>query len=373
MKIGVDARALEWSRGGVARVIINVLKEWALTAPHHEYYVFLRRQWPPDDFLQQPCFVREIAGWPRWLDRQLVWENTLLPLRGWQLALDAFWGSTYSLPLILPARRNVVALWDISYSTRPRWFSWRQRIVQDRLSHLAARQAHRIITASSFDRDEIVRAYGVPASKVDVVYMAPEAKFRPPAEADIAMLRAVRTRYAMPERFILYLAQIFNRRNVDSIVEGFSRLHVTHPEVGLLAVGKNRTRPFIDIAAMVRDPGLHGKARYIEYLPEEDIVPIYQAASVFVYTTEYEGDAIPIKEAMACGTPVVTSPMLGEAVGEAAQFVRNPRDADELCAAFGRLLDDPMLAQQQREAALTRVRGYTWAKAAQQILDALVG
>lgn len=372
LRIGVDARALEWPRTGVARVVTNVLREWAITAPQHEYYVFLRRHWPPDDFLQQPCFVREIADWPRWLDRQLLWEHTLLPLRGRQIALDAFWGCAYSLPLILPARRNVLALWDVSFSTHPGWFSWRQRIVQDKLSRIAARRADRIITASSFDRDEIVRAYGVPASKVDVVNMAPETKFRPATETDMAMLRAVRTKYGMPERFILHLAQIFNRRNVDSIIEGFNRLHLTHPDVGLLVAGANRTLPFLDFAEMVRDPRLHGKARYIEFLPEEDIVPIYQTASVFVYTTEYEGDAIPIKEAMACGTPVVTSPMLGKAVGEAAQFVQNPRDADEVCAAFARLLDESVLAQRQRDTALLRVHEYTWAKVAQQILATLV-
>ena len=170
---------------------------------------------------------------------------------------------------------------------------------------------------------------------------------------------------------MLYVGSEDPRKNLLRLIEAFRRISSNHLDVTLLIVGaarfhKERAR----LVAHVRDVGLTGRVRFIDAVTDEDLPRFYSLATVFAYPSLYEGFGLPPLEAMACGTPVVTSntSSLPEVVGEAGIMV-DPHDVQSLADALERVLTDPALASTLRERGLERARRFTWERAARAHLD----
>jgi len=236
-----------------------------------------------------------------------------------------------------------------------------------------AARASLILTDSQASRGDILAHLRVPAGRVRVVYLAPAPHYRPITEA--ARLEAVRRKYGLPDRFVLWLAGFDVRKNADALLHAYTWVAETlDDEYPLVMAGglPARDTPFfpdprriaarLDIAGVVRYPG---------YIEEDDKPAVYSAATVFVYPSRYEGFGLPVLEAMACGTPVVTSnaTSLPEVAGEAALQVP-PDDTRCLAAAIISLCTDEALREGLRRRGLAQAAGFTWPRTAGETLDA---
>jgi alpha-1,3-rhamnosyl/mannosyltransferase len=222
------------------------------------------------------------------------------------------------------------------------------------------RCAHGLIAISQSARSDAVRVLGLRPEKIAVIHPGIAAPFFDPGAEAVA---AVRARYRLNRPFVLFIGTIEPRKNIDMLLDAFEALPASvRQEFDLVLAGPMGWAP-AQTAARVRS------VRYLGYIPEPDIAPLTAAAAVFAYPSLYEGFGFPVAQAMAAGTPVITSNVssLPEIAGDAALLV-DPRSLAELRDALSRLLLSPTLRAALAAKGRARARAFSWEACAAQSL-----
>ena len=222
----------------------------------------------------------------------------------------------------------------------------------------------------------MVRTLKVPEDKVHVIYEAPAPHFEPLPPSASAAMRAVRERYRLPGPFVLYVGTIEPRKNLNRLFEAFRIVRRSGFQTHNLVLVGNRGWSDASVLASIERLGLTGVVRVLGYAPTADLVALYNLAEVVAFPSLYEGFGLPVVEAMACGTPVVTSPngSLAEIAGGAAELV-DPRHIESIAAGLVRVVADPERRAELRAAGLARAARFSWHSAAaqtRQVYEAVV-
>jgi len=303
--------------------------------------------------------------------RRILWEQLVLPALSRRLGLDLLHATVNVSPWIggCPA---VVTVHDLSFLRYPEAFPTLQRIYlrsQARRSVLAARQ---VIAVSEATAQDVIRFFAVPAGRISVVYNGVDAAFHPAPQAEV---EAFRRRKKLPARFIMHLGTLEPRKNLVRLVQAFAQvLRQDREKPGreplklLLAGGKGWD--YDNIFRAVADLGLTGEVLFPGYVPDEELVWWYRAAILFAYPSLFEGFGLPVAEAMACGTPAVTSSVssLPEVAGDAALLV-DPTSVEALAGALRQLLDNPALARQFGERGKAQAARFSWSRTARETVQ----
>jgi glycosyltransferase involved in cell wall biosynthesis len=183
-----------------------------------------------------------------------------------------------------------------------------------------------------------------------------------------AEIQAVCAKHAFTRPYILYVGSIEARKNLDCLLEAYARFRMQAPEYKLVVVGARKWKTSAIFATMQRlqlMPHVH----FTGFVEDEDLPALYSGASMFVFPSLYEGFGFPVLEAMACGTPVITSCVssLPEVAGDAALLI-DPRNAEEITRSMLCLLQDQALAASLREKGLRQAQRFSWQQTAQQTL-----
>lgn len=220
----------------------------------------------------------------------------------------------------------------------------------------ALKQATRIITISQNTKDDLFRYFGVSKSKVDVAHISVGPEFHP--IQDSVELERVRLKYHLPDRFILYVGHLEPRKNLNRLVQAFGRLHRQFAQ-HLVILGKP-SFGFQSTLKQVAQDGLAARVLFTGYVEDADMPAIYTQADLLVFPSLHEGFGMPVLEAMACGTPVVTSngSALPEVAGEAAILV-DPYDVNSIAEGITSVLSDPHSGQHLIELGFERTRLFT--------------
>ena len=297
-----------------------------------------------------------------------------LPFFLWQQTvalhqMEADWYlSNYYLPPLLPCKGAVV-VHDLSFRAAPEYFplavAWYMRL----LAGLAIRLSERVVTVSAFSRQELLRFYPAAAGKVCLVPNGVGSEFRP--YLDDGMVQADQeslSHYSVAAPYILAVGNIHPRKNLSRLLDAYLYLRKHRSSIPeMVWVGAPRWGSG-ELLERARSAGVV----LTGFVAQEDLPAFYRGATMLVYPSLYEGFGLPPAEAMACGTPVVTSntTSLPEVVGQAALTV-DPTDLEALSGAMGRLLDDAALRKELSEAGIKRAQRYTWARTARELLAAL--
>ena len=328
MKIGIDARCLEWNRGGVSRYLVNMLQLWPQISTEHQFVLYFQNNIPEDDFLRHPIYELKLLKGPQILkSHRIIAEQVLMPWQLYRDKLDLFFATWYTAPLLYRGVKLVVAAWDISYSTHPKHYSLIHRISLGYFSRKSCGRADGVMTCSIFDAKQIERYYRIPSKRILTVHLAADDRFTP--EHNHSEIARVRQKYGLPQRFILSLGVIHNRRNVDLIVKAFDQIKDKFKEFSLVVVGCNNTQPYINIEELMRPMISEGRAVHVPWFEDYDLPAIYQAAHYYICTSTVDGETIMLKEAMKSGTPVITSPMLRDAIGGYGLIIDNPESIND--------------------------------------------
>jgi glycosyltransferase involved in cell wall biosynthesis len=237
----------------------------------------------------------------------------------------------------------------------------------------AASRAHLILADSRASQGDILAHLNVSEARVRVVYLAPAPHYR--LVNDPGALDAVRRKYDLPETFALWLAGFDVRKNARALLHAYtwvtSALGDDYPLVMAGRLPAKDTPFFPDPRRMAANLGLSAAIRFPGWIDEADKPALYSAATVFAFPSRYEGFGLPILEAMACGTPVVTSnaASLPELAGAAA-FQIDPDDPRRLGAAIIALCVQENLHQEMRDKGLSQAARFTWRKTARETLAA---
>jgi alpha-1,3-rhamnosyl/mannosyltransferase len=280
--------------------------------------------------------------------------------------LDVYFATDYRVPLN-PALPVCATFHDAIPLSHPEWANPRLRGLKNVLLRRAARAATRIIAISEAMVPQIVEHYGVPQERVTVVPNGVGPAWFEREEPKV--LRELRSRYDLAERYLLFVGTLQPRKNVERILAAYASLPESiRRDYQLVIAGKEGWRA-APLVSELQSLQAAGRVRWLERVPETDLRALYQAASVFVFPSLYEGFGLPVLEAFASGVPVITSNVtsLPEVAGDAALLV-DPMRVDAIAEAMRRVVEDPSLRDRLVDLGRTRARLFTWENCARQTL-----
>lgn len=367
MKIGIDARCLEWNIGGPARYLINMLKLWPQISSRHKYVLFFQNHIPEDDYLNNELFEKVLIAGPKFLKtRRIVGEQFLMPFAIKKHKIDLYFTPWYSIPLAPLGVKTVIGAWDIACNTHPHHYTILDRISFGIFVPRSYKKADGLLTCSNFDAQQIINYCNIPPERFCVVPYAADDKFAPTDDSE--HIKAFRKKYCLPERYFLSMGIIIPRRNVDVVIDAFLDIHEKYPDIGLVVVGRNVTVPFVDIEKKMKPLMDKGSGFYFQRAPEEDIVDFYRAAWYYICTSTVDGESLMLKEAMKSGTPVITSPFLMETVGGNALMLEDPTDRKQTAKALQKAITDKELREHLSAEGKKWVDTLSWEKVAEKSL-----
>jgi glycosyltransferase involved in cell wall biosynthesis len=231
----------------------------------------------------------------------------------------------------------------------------------------SARTADAIITISESTRRDSLRLLGIPPQKIFTTQLGVDPAYRP--IRDSRLREEIRQKYGLPENFILYVGLVEPRKNLPGLIQAYRSVvgqGVRHRLVIAGRFGWNYRQVLEEIDRL----GLQDLVSFTGYVPRQDLPIVYNLASLFVYPTLYEGFGLPALEALACGTPVITSEVasLPEIMGEAGILIP-PGDGQALSQAILSVLSDQALRERMKEKGPQQAAAFTWERTARQTLQ----
>jgi glycosyltransferase involved in cell wall biosynthesis len=274
---------------------------------------------------------------------------------------------TYVAPPVCPCP-TVVSVHDIAYKLFPEYFPARVRLMLSLLVPLSMRRAAHVLTLSMCAKQDIVTHYEIPESKVSIVRAGVGPQFQVLSDPD--RLAAVKARYGIEGEFILAVGNLQPRKNIRRLIQAYSQLPALVQNRFRLVIAGQALWQHSDIYLAAGEYGVQDRITFTGYVADADLPPLYNAATLFVYPSLYEGFGLPILESMACGTPVVTSNVssLPEVAGEAALLV-DPTDVQEIALKMAQALQDRQLAHDLSEQGIERARTFSWHETARRTLE----
>ncbi len=358
MKIGIDCHNLETRHTGAARYLMNLLKHWA-NEKGMEFVLYFKNRIPDDIPIGLRPTSRRLET-----SSNALFVHYSLCRAATKDKVDILFCPAYVAPIFYKGKIALV-LHDIIYEARPDLYNWPSifdRILLKKVSKISAEKAKAIFTCSQFSKKEILKYYKVDPKKVFVVPLAADEGFKY-YPFTFKTLSNLKKKYGIKDRFIFYVGDILQRRFVAETIKAFVKIADKLPNYQFLIVGKNYTGQQIN----------QNKIIHKDYVDEEDLLLLYNAADLFIWLSSYEGFGLPPLEAMACGTPVITTKMssLPEAVGDSALFVKNPKDIEEISQAIYKGLTDKNLQEELIKKGLEQTKKFSWQKTAEETLKIL--
>jgi len=259
-------------------------------------------------------------------------------------------------------KKLVTTVHDLSTWTVPNSHTASQKEFEETYIEQIVRPADAVIAITESTRNDLIRLFDFPPEKVEVIYPGfPDAFYH----ADPKTVAATRSKYGLDGPYLLHVGTIEPRKNIDRLLDAFERLKPSlQKEFPLVLIGMIG---WADATTVERVKSPPKNVRYLGYVPEEDLPPLTAGATVCVSPSLYEGYGLPVPQAMAAGTPVLTSNVssLPEIAGDAALLV-DPKSTDEIIAGIERLLLSPSLREELVEKGHGQARRFDWAESAKQ-------
>jgi glycosyltransferase involved in cell wall biosynthesis len=362
VRIAIDARKLR--DYGIGTYIRNLVRHLARIDRVTEYILIVQ----PGDIEIPTELGDNFRAVPDWSRAYSIREQLTIPLDLRREKVDLFHAPHYVLPPLTPCK-SVVTIHDCIHLRFPQYLPNRLGYVYARSSlWVATHRATRVLTVSETSKRDILRYFRVPESKIDVIYNAIDERLgEAPSDAEMSQ---VRERYQLNDPFVLYAGNIKPHKNLERLIEAFNSLRRGGLEhVKLLIIGDEISK-YASLRRAVHRYKLHKHVRFFGFVTDKTLASLYRLASVFVFPSLYEGFGLPPLEAMAAGTPVITSNVssLPEVVGDAAILI-DPYEPDEIAAAMRRVLTDPALCADLRARGLSRVKQFSWDRSIHRVRE----
>ena len=357
MNIGFDAKRAAQNRTGLgnySRFVIRILSEKFAGNQYHLYTPKPHRM----PYLQEiPTLKHLFLHFPP----QGIWSRIRSLWRVWGITKDIqkdgiqiFHGLSNELPLNIgtPEQRKmkaggkgckyIVTIHDLIFIHTPQYYHWIDRQIYNFKFRRACLCADRIIAVSEYTKQEIMHYYHTPESKIDVVYQGCDPVFSQKIEE--GKLQEVKARYQLPDKFVLYVGSIEERKNLMLVAKAMAELN-RRAAIHVVAVGR-RTAYVDQIQDFLKAQGIDHLFHFYHQVPYADLPSFYKWASAFAYPSRIEGFGIPLLEAISSGVPAIgcTGSCLEEAGGPNSIYV-NPDDAKGMADAILRTCTDEPLRQ----------------------------
>ncbi len=378
MLIGIDMSLTAEAKTGLPSYARSLVAALARQDTRNDYllYRFVWHSFPPH-FERAYCppqrNFRVARRWmPKWLIEYL-WEKPNVS-KDWLIGagadLDVYFSPFHSIP---PRhfRRLVSVFHDIAFRIHPEFSTEVNRVYCEEQFDRATRLADKLVTVSHFSKAEMVKHMGVPEDWIRVTHEAADPMFKRVENA--AIPDRVRADIGEGRQFVLYVGSVEPRKNLTTLIRALDSM-----------VQRGRTRPLLIIAggsgwknsAVYEEIDRRGLGDHVYFtgpVTDEELLTLYNTATLFAYPSIYEGFGLPVIEAMSCGVPVVTTRVasIPEVGGEAVVYVDDPMDDEGLSRCMEEVLLDAELRQDLCSKGLAQAGTFTWDRTARETLAIL--
>ena len=360
-RIGIDARKVQdFGIGTYIRHLVHGLAE----LDSENQYVLLTGPQGREALDELPGNFQIV------IDRSPVYslrEQLALSWRLVRLRLDLYHATHYVLPLLVPSK-VVVTIHDIIHLLYPQFLPNRFALVYaQRMMRRSLGRADRTVAVSENTRSDLMEYFGLDGSNIDVIYNGVDEVFRTRLSEE-ALDRWFR-QLDIRRPYLLFVGNPKPHKNLDRVIQAYARsLELAEFDGPLICVG-DRTAAHFKLRQRAEQLGIADRLRLLGHVAEEVLPPLYQGARLFLYPTLYEGFGLPVVEAMASGTPVLTSntSALKEIASGCAHLV-DPLDVERMAKAIARLMTDDDYRRDLAEKGRDRSRDFRWERTAEQTL-----
>lgn len=368
MNIGIDARAARWYRGtGIGTYTYQLIYNINLMDKINRYLLFLQDDNLTDINPGENIDISLISE----DKKEDFWNEIDIPNILKDKGIDV-----YLVPqngIGLPTDKNcpfVITLHDVIPYKMPETVGLQYLSIYTREIPQIIEKADAIITVSNFSKEDIAKSLGYPKDKIFVTHLAAEDIYYPRNKNYCK--NYIKDNYAIEDDFILYVGGFSPRKNITGLIQAFSLIKPKLSKPLKLVILGKKGRSYYDYRDIAYNLGLKEDVIFTGYVPLNELPLFYNAADIFAYPSFYEGFGLPPLEAMACGTPVVTSSVtsIPEVLGEDALYI-NPKDIYDIGNKLLLLHEDRELHLEMTLRGLKRSSMYSWKKTAIETIQVL--
>lgn len=365
MTIGIDAsRANKSNKTGVEWYSYHLIQELKKITPADVQVLLYTNEKLKDGLEDGPKnFKEKILNWPPkylWTQIRLAWELFFN-------APDVLFVPAHTIPFWPISRKTkvYVTVHDVGFKRYPSLYKKIQYYYHDLTMRVIRRRADKIITISEFSKAEIINFYQVAADRIIVI---PLGYDQDKYNETVITSDAVLEKYKITQPYVLYVGRLEKKKNIGNMVKAFAYAKAHNHDLKLVLAG-NAGNEYEAIKNIITEYKLETEILLPGYIDEVDLPIVIKMAAIFLFPTLYEGFGLPILQAMAVGTPVITSDIEPHRsiAGHAALLV-DPRNFDYMAEQINKLLKDQDLATDFKGLGLKRVKDFSWAETAKQTL-----
>lgn len=372
MRIGIDISRTVGQQVGVGRYAQELVLALAQIDKQNSYLLYpyfwhcFQPAGTPFDWMPRQANFKLYTSW---IPRRIVfnWMHKTQRPQDWLLGSPDLVHSIAFTSPPLKKSKLIVTMLDMTFETHPQFhFEENIRFCKEQ-SRLAAMRADMVIAISENTKHDILEILNIPEERIRVIYLGVSSCFRPSVEE--TKVKETLSKYGIDSQYLLFVGAIEPRKNIAGLVRAYHSLgQELKDNFKLLIVGASGWLNE-QIYSLVSELGLQENVKFLGFVPDEDLVFFYNGAAAFVYPSFYEGFGIPVVEAMACGTPVITSDVssLPEVVGEAGIMV-DPQDIEAISDAITSVLTNASLREGMKQKSLDRAKAFSWEQSARQTL-----
>lgn len=367
MRIGIMLRSMD-EKGGVGVYTRNIVTELLQLDAKNEYVLFYANPANIGSFSHHSNVTELLVKGPN----KAYWDQIAIRRACRAEKIDILFHPKFTVPLLAPCKTVMTvhgADWLIPEQARyyARWDVLYMKLMLP----LYFRKCSAVISVSQETTDNFNRILKLPKDKVKTIYFAPARHFKRITDAET--LRSVKAKYELPDQFILTLTKRKGggRKNLGQVFKAYAQYHARTPNPHKLVIGGKDCHLFRDEYGISHD-GYGKDIHFPDWIDQADMPAVFSLASLYLYPSNLEAFPIPLTEAMACGTPILTSNVNGlkEIAGDAAVLM-DPDDTESIADGMARILSDSKLHEQLSCKGLERSAMFSWDRCARETLALL--
>lgn len=367
MKIAVNLLPFKKELAGAGRYAKCLLNQLAIIDKSNQYILFVTPE-NKINFAELGSQFKYIICPPINYLARIFWEQFILPFQLKYYQVDLLFTPSVAMPLASPCK-NVTSIFDMMFFHNHQLKKYTSlRAFYGRIvTRIACYRSQLILTISEHSQQDILTICPLPAQKVRAILLAAGEEFK--LIKDKTILQKCQQKYRLPDKFILYVGTLEPGKNLVNLIKAFKKFKELHnfPHKLVLAGGWGWQTQ--EIKATIAD--FQTEIILTGFMSDEDLPALYNLAEIFIYPSLYEGFGLPVLEAMACGTPIITSNIssLPEIAGEACLLV-NPANIQQMADSLAAILHDETLKLQLSQKGLAQAAKFSWESTARQTLAA---
>lgn len=363
MKIGIDAKWYFDGHPSGKRIYQNIVFALSQMNLKHEIVLFLDKTFEQFDFPYRNNNIRCIYIWSQ---NNLLSNLFVLPFYARKEKLDVLITNNFS-PFVGKYKR-VTWILDVIFKSHPEYFTLKERIYFSLIKPLSLIADH-LCTISYSEKGRMLK-YGFSSkeNKITVIHLGIESKFKSKNKHELSYLNLVKEKYNLPDKYLLYVGRLNQRKNLNNLLEAYSILKKASFSIPLVLGGTQDWKMF-DIKKYATDLQIENDIIFTGFVSDEDLPGLYALATVFCYVSFEEGFGLPPLESMAAGVPVVVSnsSSLPEVCGSAGIYC-NPLDPNDIADKIKMLLNDKDLYESKKKLGIEQAAKFSWKLSAESLL-----